>query len=128
MDALEYFEWSDFDCPLSPGSGERYMDRQFVLTLERIVFAENIHMRKNQITLAYVSSRRADQLSLEMNNSHRAGLAVRIRSTNPERTYKLVRGAMRENIRQIAVCSRKNYVYLANDILKDDLYLTDWSY
>lgn len=127
MYELEYFEWSDFDCPLSPGSGERYMDRKVVLSLEDIIRTEEIHI-KNYIRLAYTSKMRADQLSLATNDPHRAGLAVRIDTiNNPRRVFKLVRGAMRFGFLQIAICTRKRYVHLGMDVMKD-LYLTDWSH
>lgn len=124
---LQYFNYSDFDCPLSPGSGERFMDRKVILGLEDIIQTEDCHI-KNYITLAYASKTRADQLSLPAWDPHRAGLAVRIKTlNNPRRVYKLVRGAMRAGFLQIAVCSRKKYVSLAMDTTKD-LYLTDWSH
>ncbi len=118
-EGLTYLRWSMFDSPDHLGSGKKFMEREPVLILDRIVAKTDMSLN---ITLAYTTPSYADKKRLISTDSHRVGKAVRIRVLNPKKRMKLISLLILEGVRRIAV--DRNQVYFDTDDLKEDaLYL-----
>jgi hypothetical protein len=96
------------------GSGKRLMERTPVFILEDIAREERMRF---DIELAYVCKNSADDLVLPTKDSHRVGLAVRIRMLSSVKRIKLIRGLIMRGVTRIAV--NQKYVYYDTDDLKE---------
>ena len=112
-DGLEFLRWSMFDSPDSEGSAYRFMEREPVYILDRIVARHQMHLN---IELAYVSKAYADKNNMSSQDSHRIGKAVRIRVVGSKKRMKLVAALVEQGVRRIAI--NKEYVYFDTDDLK----------
>ncbi len=119
IEGLDYLQWSLFDSPDEIGSGYKFMERQPVYILDKIVKKTR---RNFDILLGYTSPNYAKRLLLATNNSHRIGKAVKLRVLNPKKRIDLVRLLILEGVSRIAVSN--DVVYYDTDDLKErGLYL-----
>ena len=119
IEGLVYLRWSMFDSPDSPGSGYRFMERDTVLLLDRVVHRTRMNLN---IELGYTSKRYADILGLTTDNSHRIGKAVRIRILHPKKRMRLVKALILEGVERIGL--KLDAVYFDTDNQKKEaLYL-----
>lgn len=113
-EGLMYLTWDMFDSPDQPGSGYKFMEREPVLALDRA-----IHLQKRkmftEILIGYVSPHQARKLSLSMNDSHRIGKAITLRSACPKKRIDLIEGLVLQGIKRIAVDKREEKVYFDTD-------------
>lgn len=119
IEGLDYLQWSLFDSPDEIGSGYKFMERQPVYILDKIVKKTR---RNFEILLGYVSPAYGNKLLLATNNSHRVGRAIKLRILNPKKRMDLVRLLILEGVTRIAVSHDE--VYFDTDDLKErGLYL-----
>ncbi len=119
IEGLDYLQWSLFDSPDEIGSGYKFMERQPVYILDKIVKKTR---RNFDILLGYTSPSYANKLSLATNNSHRIGKAIKLRVLNPKKRMDLIRLLILEGVSRIAVSN--DVVYYDTDDLKErGLYL-----
>lgn len=119
IEGLDYLQWSLFDSPDEIGSGYKFMERQPVYILDKIVKKTR---RNFDILLGYTSPIYANKLSLATNNSHRIGKAIKLRVLNPKKRMDLIRLLILEGVSRIAVSN--DVVYYDTDDLKErGLYL-----
>ena len=119
IEGLDYLQWSLFDSPDEIGSGYKFMERQPVYILDKIVKKTR---RNFDILLGYTSPNYAKRLLLATNNSHRIGKAVKLRVLNPKKRIDLVRLLILEGVSRIAISN--DVVYYDTDDLKErGLYL-----
>lgn len=112
-------QWSLFDSPDEKGSGYKFMERQPVYILDRIVKRTR---RNFNIILGYTTPSYATKYGLSSKDSHRVGRAVRIKILNPQKRMDLVRLLILEGVTRIAIA--KDLVYYDTDDLKErGLYL-----
>lgn len=100
IEGLEYLQWSMFDSPDSPGSGYRFMEREPVLILDKVVKSTRLNVK---VELGYVTPRYADSIRLVSTDSHRIGQAIRIRCTQPTVRMKLVEWLLKHGAYNIAI-------------------------
>ena len=88
IEGLEYLRWSQFDCPFEPGSGYKFMEREPVLILDRVVKSTRMNL---EIELGYTSPRYADMNNIVSRNPHRIGKAIKIKCLCPKKRNKLIK-------------------------------------
>lgn len=119
IEGLDYLQWSMFDSPDEIGSGYKFMERQPVYILDKIVKKTR---RNFDILLGYTSPSYSNKLSLASNNSHRIGRAIKLKVLNPKKRMDLIRLLILEGVSRIAVSN--DIVYYDTDDLKErGLYL-----
>jgi hypothetical protein len=115
-EGLNKLLWSQFMCKCGRcdvSSGKRLMEKIPVIILDQIAQEERIRL---DIELAYVCKIGADEMPLTSMNSHRAGLAVRIRVLNPKKRMLIIRGLIVRGVTRIALNDK--YIYFDVDDLK----------
>lgn len=121
-EGLRSLLWSQFMCKCGNcdvGSGKRLMERLPVYILDEI--SVDARMRFD-IELAYTCKPYADKIPLPSLDSHRVGLAVKIRILSPVKRMKLVRGLILRGVTRIALNDK--FVYFDTDDLKEmSLYI-----
>ena len=112
-EGLQVLKWSMFDCPhLGLGSGKRYMERLPVMILDDICREERL---TPNVLLGYVSKSYADRHSLPLRDSHRVGLAVKIKTRCSRVRFKYMRSLIVRGVSRIKI----NYDFIYFDV--DDL-------
>jgi len=115
-DGLKHLLWSQFMCKCGicdVGNGKRNMERLPVLILEDIAREERMRF---DIELAYVCKGSADKMFLSTVDSHRVGLAVKIRIVSSLKRIKLIRGLIMRGVTRFRVTDKS--VYFDCDDLK----------
>ena len=113
-EGLTFLTWDMFDSPDLPNSGYKFMEREPVLLLDRIVKRTRITLN---IILGYTSKPYSDKLKLVRSNSHRVGKAVKIRCVGTKKRITLVRELVKEGVNRIGLSNE--YVYFDTDDLKE---------
>ena len=88
IEGLEYLKWSQFDCPYEKGSGYKFMEREPVLILDRVVKSTRMIL---EIELGYVSEKYALDHRITSQDPHRIGKAIRIKCQCPKKRNKLIK-------------------------------------
>lgn len=99
-EGLLYLTWDMFDSPDQPGSGYKYMERECVMILDRVVHKTKMILN---VELGYVSPTKAKMMGLTTHDSHRIGKAIRVRVLNPKKRMKLVSMLILLGVRRIAL-------------------------
>ena len=120
-EGLTYLTWDKFDSPDSPGSGYRFMEREPVLLLDRVVHKTKMVL---DIELAYTSKTYADRIGLTSFDSHRIGMAVRIRILSPKKRMRLVKALIEEGVTRILL-SYETVYYDTDNVRGEFLGLVD---
>jgi len=117
-EGLDFLLWSQFMCKCGKcdvSSGKDYMERLPVLFLDAISREERMRF---DVELGYVCQFAADKIHfLPSKDSHRVGLAVKIRILNPKKRMKIIRGLIYRGVSRIAVSNKS--LYFDCDDLKD---------
>lgn len=115
---LKFLLWSQFMCKCgkcSVSSGKDYMERLPVLILDDIAREERMRF---DVLLAYVCEKSAyKDHFLPVKDSHRVGLAVKIRVLNVKKRLRLIRGLILRGVTRIGI--NKDSVYFDCDDLKE---------
>ena len=114
-EGLLYLIWSQFDSPDQPGSGYRFMEREPVQLLDRVVHKTKMVLN---IQLGYVSPKYARMKGMTTFDSHRVGKAVRIRIKCKKKRMRLVSALILEGVRRIAI--DRELIYFDTDDQKQD--------
>lgn len=107
---LKYFDFSEFDCPRSEGSGSKYMDREFVSMLD---YARDVSRLQFNIRKGYISADYAERIGEPTVSSHRIGRAAEIECTHSGKRYKIIASLLEAGFVRIGI--NKDYVYVDND-------------
>ena len=122
-EGLTQLRWSQFMCKCGRcevDSGKMYMERLPVLFLDAISREERMRM---DVELGYVCQNAADKIHfLPSKDSHRVGLAVKIRVLNPFKRMKIVRQLVLRGVSRIAL-SDKSLYFDCDDLKAQALYL-----
>lgn len=119
-EGLTYLTWDMFDSPDEPGSGWKFMERDCVQLLDRVVFKTKMTLN---IQLGYVSPKYARMKGMTTHDSHRIGKAIRIRCLNPKKRMRLVKALILEGVVRIAL--DRDLVYFDTDNQKPE-WLSLW--
>ena len=122
-EGLDFLRWSQFMCKCgkcSVSSGKDYMERMPVLFLDAIAREERMRF---DVELGYVCQWSADKEHfLPTKDSHRVGLAIKIRVLNPVKRMKIVRGLIYRGVSRIGLADKSLY-FDCDDLKGMSLYL-----
>ena len=105
---LQYFNISEFDQPGLPGSGQKYMDLNLLILIDKMRHHSGIPYK---ITSAYRSQEYNDKLAKSSKNSaHIKGKAVDISAPTSKQKYLIIKSALNFGIERIGVGS--NFIHI----------------
>ena len=118
---FKHFTFDEFDSPDYPGSGEKFMDREFLECLDE---ARDIAGIQFKINSGYRTPEHNDKVGGKPGSSHTKGLAVDIACNNSTDRFKLA-GILREvGFKRIGMGS----TFIHVDIDKDKSQNVLWTY
>ena len=115
---LRHFLITEFDSPDRPGSGEKYMDREFLAMIDAAA-----HLCKLQFLIVsgfrtkYENSRWDDSTV----SSHLIGKAAIIRCENAKKRYKMIASLMEVGFSRIGISRDQKTIYVDNDDQKPNM-------
>lgn len=109
-EGLTYLRWSQFDSPDKEGTGKKFMDRETVYLLDRVVHRTKMVL---DIELGYTTPQYANLKGLVSMSPHRIGKAVRIRILSAKKRGRLVKALHNEGVERVAV--GRKVVYFDTD-------------
>ena len=109
---MRYFSFDEFDSPDSPGSGERYMDREF---LEMLDEARHISGLQFKINSGYRSQSHNRKVKGVSTSSHLVGRAADIACVHANKRYKIVASLLEVGFTRIGIS--KSFIHVDNDDL-----------
>jgi len=114
----KYFKFEEFDSPDLPGSGYKYMDREFIDMLDE---ARDIARLRFKIVKGYSSSA-YNRLHYKAStaSSHLIGRAAHIECVNAKKRIRIIEALNMVGFRRIGV--HRKYIHVDNDDLKDDMF------
>jgi len=112
---FRFFKYSEFDCPMHPNSGYRYMDRHFLSMLDE---ARRLAGIKFKIVEGFKSTERQRKEGGYKNNPHLIGRAAKIQCVHGNKRYKIITSLLEVGFTRIGV--NRKYIYVDNDDLKPD--------
>ena len=115
---IRNFDYEEFDCPRSKGSGQRHMDRELLLMLDE---AQNKYPHKMKIVRGYVTPQYAREISIPTHSPHMLGKAVCIFAKHPKRRFFLIAALLEVGFTRFLV--GPDYVYVDNDELKPTMFI-----
>lgn len=117
---MRYFKFSEFDSPDSPGSGEKYMDREFLEMLDEARHLAGIQFR---ITSGYRSKKHNQKVGGVSVSSHLIGRAADIWCQHSGKRWQIVSACMEAGFSRIGIA--KDFIHVDNDDQKPDAI---WTY
>lgn len=112
---LKYFSFEEFDSPDSPGSGEKYMDREF---LEMLDYARGISKLQFKINSGYRTASRNRAVNGVSTSSHLIGRAADIHCTHSGKRYRIVASLLEAGFTRIGIA--RTFIHVDNDDQKPD--------
>tara|TARA_B100001250_G_scaffold155561_1_gene133707 strand:+ start:2513 stop:2878 length:366 start_codon:yes stop_codon:yes gene_type:complete len=110
MEDLRYFTFDEFDSPDYPGSGEKFMDREFVYCLDEARDIAGIQFK-------IISGYRTPQENLKSgglsNSSHLIGRAADIHCTHIGKRLKIIEALSMVGFQRFGIA--KDYIHVDND-------------
>ena len=113
IEGLEYLRWSQFDCPYEKGSGHKFMEREPVLILDRVVKSTRMTL---EIELGYTSPRYAKDYNIISTNPHRIGKAIKIKCLCPKKRNKLITQLVKKGAKSFVV-TPKSVTFDTDDLV-----------
>ena len=117
---MDYFEYSEFDSPDEPGSGEKMSDEFLRMLIMARKFAG--------VPFVINSGWRTEQHNIDVggkpNSSHKRGVAADIDATTSGVRFKVINGALKAGFRRIGVGN--DFIHIDSDPLKDQDVM--WQY
>ena len=105
---LQYFDISEFDQPGLPGSGQKYMDLNLLILIDKMRHHSGIPYK---ITSAYRSQEyNATLKNASKNSAHCLGKAVDISAPTSKQKYLIIKSALKFGIERIGVGS--NFIHI----------------
>jgi len=124
--SLRYFAYGEFDSPDDIGSGQKYMNRDFLMLLDRARESAGIPFKINSgfRTKAYNIDLEKRGYKVAKNSAHLKGLAVDIATPNSSTRFKVLQALAEQNITRIGI--GKNFIHCDTDKTKSQNVL--WHY
>jgi hypothetical protein len=114
---LRHFLIEEFDSPDLPGSGAKYMDREF---LEMIDAAAHLCKLQFIVMAGYRSTYESKRHSDASNSSHRIGRAAILQCSHHNKRYKMITSLLEVGFTRIGICKDGKSIYVDNDYQKPD--------
>lgn len=107
---LKYFTFEEFDSPDAPGSGEKYMDREFLECLDE---ARDIAGVQFKINSGYRTPAHNLKCGGVSTSSHLIGRAADIHCTHTEKRLKIIEALSMVGFRRFGIAS--TFIHVDND-------------
>lgn len=114
----KHFLFSEFDSPDAPGSGEKYMNREF---LEMLDYAADLCKLQFIIVSGYRTKFQNRRLCGSSSSAHLVGRAAVLQCKNANKRYKMVAALLESGFTRIGICRNQRTIYCDNDDLKKDM-------
>jgi uncharacterized protein YcbK (DUF882 family) len=118
---FKYFSWSEFDSPDYPGSGKKFMSRDFIEKLDRVRARAGFPFIINS---GYRTGAHNAKVGGSPNSSHKKGLAVDISAPFDWQKEAIAKAAIAEGITRIGW--GRTFVHL--DVDQDKTQNIVWGY
>lgn len=118
---MRYFDYSEFDSPDLPNSGEMYMDRHFLQMLDDARGQAGIAFK---ITSGYRTENHNRKVGGVRNSSHTKGLAADIACSNGSNRFTIVNALIMAGFNRIGIA--KNFIHCDIDGSKSPYVV--WTY
>jgi hypothetical protein len=105
-EGLDYLTWNMFDSPDQDGSGYKYMEKEPVVILDRVIHKTKLLA---EIEVGYASPEYARALDLEEDNSHRIGKGIRFKCIYKKSRLLFVKELMNLGVQRIQLSDRSIY-------------------
>lgn len=113
----KYFSFEEFDCPGMPGSGYKYMDREFI---EKLDEARDIAKLKFKILSGYRNPQTNTNVwNASTASSHLIGRAAHIQCTSAKKRLRIIEALSMVGFRRFGL--HKDYIHVDNDDLKPNM-------
>jgi len=113
----KYFSFDEFDCPGLPGSGYKYMDREFIAMLDE---ARDIAGIRFKILSGYRNPHvNTHTWNASTTSSHLIGRAAHIECVNAGKRLKIIEALSMVGFRRFGL--HHKYIHIDNDDLKPDM-------
>lgn len=110
----KYFSFDEFDCPGIPGSGYKYMDREFIEMLDE---ARDIANLRFKIVSGYRSGAyNTVYCKGPTTSSHLIGRAAHIECVNAKKRLRIIEALSMVGFRRFGL--HRKYIHVDNDDLK----------
>ena len=114
---LKHFTFDEFDCPNRPGTGHKFMDREFLGMLDE---ARDISRIKFKILSGYITKEYNRKFPKIVSSSpHLAGRAAHIFCRCPRKRLIIVESLSMVGFQRIGLA--REYIHVDNDDLKDNM-------
>jgi len=107
---LKYFTFEEFDSPDAPGSGEKYMDREFLECLDE---ARDIAGVQFKINSGYRTPTHNAKVGGVSTSSHLIGRAADIHCTNTGKRLKIIEALSMVGFQRFGIA--KTFIHVDND-------------
>ena len=117
---FKYFKYSEFDSPDMPGSGEKYMNKDFIKMLDKARGMAGVPFKINS---GYRTTKRNEDVGGVADSAHTKGLAVDI-STTPETKKVILDSLLKVGFVRVGIGN--NFIHVDND--KSKPQYVAWAY
>jgi len=107
---IRNFDYSEFDCYTTPGSGYKHMDREFLLMIDE---ARQIAGITFKILRGYVTPAHSDRINLPKDHPHLLGRAACIWCKDSSKRLKIVSSLLEVGFVRIGISPE--HIYIDND-------------
>ena len=123
---FKYFNFSEFDSPDEPGSGEKYMSRNFIEILDKARAYSNVPFKitSGYRTLKYHKKLKDKGYKTSIKSAHLKGLAVDIEIKDSSKRFKIINALMKFGVNRFGV--GKNFIHV--DVSKSKSEDVMWTY
>jgi len=115
-----YFNYSEFDSPDQPGSGEAHMDPEFLEMLDKARIISGVPYN---ITSGFRTEAHNRSVGGSPTSSHRDGYAADIGYSSKKEALRIIQGLVRAGFRRIGMAN--TFIHVDNDPNKPEAY---WGY
>ena len=107
---LKYFTFEEFDSPDSPGSGEKYMDREFMGCIDE---ARDIAGIQFKINSGYRTPAHNKKVGGVSTSSHTIGRAADIHCTDTKKRLKIIEALSMVGFQRFGIAN--TFIHVDND-------------
>lgn len=107
---IRNFDYTEFDCYTTPGSGYLHMDRDFLLMIDEARQIANLQFK---ILRGYVTPAHSERLSLPKDHPHLLGRAACIWCKDSSKRLKIISSLLEVGFDRIGIAP--DHIYIDND-------------
>lgn len=117
---FNYFTYDEFDSPDLPGSGKKYMSKEFIELLDQARELANISFTINS---GYRTIKHNKKVGGSSNSSHLKGLAADIHCADNGKRMKILKALLQVGFERIGVAKTFIHVDIDTDKMTDRIWV-----